>query len=304
MVVRDHLGNFEAVDGVWDTLLSNTASHIFFTPLWARVWWRNLGSGEPHLLKILRQDRPIGMAPMSWSGKTARLLGDKEVCDYLDVVALPGEETAVARELFAFASEHRLSLDLFPLLDDSPVVGHIRALGRGDKLAVLDTSYWLDLPATWDEYFEILPGKDRHELRRKMRRLERSGEVGFGESHAVQADMDEFLRLFRYEPEKTAFLTPARDAFFRDLARDLGDKGWLKLYFLQVGGRRWQLPFALIMVTPSTCITAGSIPRTRTSAWAWFRKRSPSVRPLKRGRRNSISCVGRNPIRRSLEGVP
>ena len=238
MIIKDHLGDFGAIDGVWDTLLSSTESHVFFTPLWARIWWRNLGSGESHLLQVLKKDRPVGIIPLLVRGKKAALLGDKEVCDYLDVVALRGEEGSVARELFRFAEDNHLTLDLLPLLEDSPLVSHIRSIGQGDRLTAMDTSYWLELPATWEEYFEMLSGKNRHELKRKLRRLNRSGEMAFRASESPAGDMDEFFRLFRYEPEKAAFLTSARESFFRQLADELGGKGWLKLYFLEVQGKK------------------------------------------------------------------
>ena len=46
---------------------------------------------------------------------------------------------------------------------------HGGARGRGAVAARCD------LPATWDEYLGTLSKKDRHELRRKLRRLESGG---------------------------------------------------------------------------------------------------------------------------------
>ncbi len=54
------------------------------------------------------------------------------------------------------------------------------------------------LPDTWEDYLASLDKKDRHELKRKMRRLFESGadvELSVFEDQAgVNAAMDDFLR--------------------------------------------------------------------------------------------------------------
>ena len=63
-----------------------------------------------------------------------------------------------------------------------------------------DVLFEVDLPPSWEEYLDRLSGKQRHEVRRKLRRLENSTAAGFRvleEPAAVDAAMDDFLRLFR-----------------------------------------------------------------------------------------------------------
>ena len=61
---------------------------------------------------------------------------------------------------------------------------------------VPDVSPFLDLPKTYEEYLAGLSGKNRHELKRKQRRLE---ELGFKivKSGNSTEDVREFIRLHR-----------------------------------------------------------------------------------------------------------
>lgn len=242
--VRDHLEDFGAIESDWLQLLDRSPRrHIFFTPSWGRCWWNSLGAGELHLLSVRQEGSVVGIAPLVVQGDAVRLLGDKEVCDYLDIVALPGAERVVAENLLRFARDSKPTLDLLPLLADSTVLEHVAPVARDSGYTVhtepLDVSYSLPLPASWDEYLDGLHGKNRHELRRKLRRLERSGEVSFYTSQSSPQDLEDFFLLFRTSrPSKDEFLTPRREAFFRRLSEELGKQGWLRLYFLELDHRR------------------------------------------------------------------
>ncbi|MBI4288654.1 MAG: GNAT family N-acetyltransferase [Chloroflexi bacterium] len=242
--IQDHLDDFDSLEADWHRVLaSSPARHIFFTPCWGRSWWQNLGAGELHLLSVRHGGAVVGIVPLVRQGDTLRLLGDKEVCDYLDIIAAVGAGDIVAGALIRFASNGGCSLDLHPLLPDSTaslnVVPLARELGCVTHTEPLDVSYGMPLPSSWDEYLESLHGKDRHELKRKLRRLERAGQVRFYASHSLSEDLEDFLRLFRISrASKDEFLTPRREAFFRQLYQATGERGWLRLYFMELDGRR------------------------------------------------------------------
>jgi CelD/BcsL family acetyltransferase involved in cellulose biosynthesis len=100
--------------------------------------------------------------------------------------------------------------------------------------------------AAWEAYLETLDKKERHEIRRKLRRMEREApdaEIRFidgnGENqHELPAAVDAFIALHRNSrSDKHAFMTPEMQAYFRAIAETLAEKGWLQLSFLEVGGR-------------------------------------------------------------------
>lgn len=239
---EDHLDDFNSVNAVWNKLLDEMPHRqVFFTPLWGKTWWRHLGSGELHLLTVHHSEQIIGFAPLKLRGRTATLLGDKEVCDYLDVMIAPGEEQWMLEALRSYGREKHIRLDLYPMHPESPIVGLISAGMKADpKLCRehLDFSYVLEAPSTWEEYQLLLPRKQRHELRRKINRLEESGKVSFYSVEPSRNNMDDFFRLFRKRSDKAAFLTSDREYFFRDIAIELGNKEWLRLYFLELEKER------------------------------------------------------------------
>lgn len=242
--IKDHLGDFDSLEAEWRQVLSGSpASHLFFTPEWGCSWWQHLSSGEPHLLSIQQGSSVVGIAPLVKQRDTLTLLGDKEVCDYLDFIALPGAEGLVARSILDFANGNACLLDLYPLLSDSLTLSYLAPLAKERcytvHTEVLDVSYGMPLPASWEEYMDGLHGKNRHELRRKLRRLERFGKVNIYASQSIARDMDDFLRLFRISrPDKDRFMTPQREAFFRQISQELGQRGWLRLYFMEVDSKR------------------------------------------------------------------
>ena len=100
----------------------------------------------------------------------------------------------------------------------------------------------LSLPESWDEYLERLSGKDRHELRRKIRKLERELPGVAVRSHHGPDDWDEalgrFLRLHRLSKVgKARFMDAQMERFFRDATHALAAAGWARLWFLEHEGR-------------------------------------------------------------------
>jgi CelD/BcsL family acetyltransferase involved in cellulose biosynthesis len=98
------------------------------------------------------------------------------------------------------------------------------------------------LPDTWDEYLTGLRKKDRHELRRKLRRLE--SQTAFRIQHltdpySISDAMDDFLRLMaQSREEKSEFLTAQREAFFREMFVELAQRKLLQLSFLEIDGAK------------------------------------------------------------------
>ena len=93
-----------------------------------------------------------------------------------------------------------------------------------------------------DEYVSGLRKKDRHELRRKLRRLNNGNEAtqyAFQDAGEIADAMPEFFRLMRASrPDKDDFLTPDREQFFRELAKELSARQQFKLFFLELNDVR------------------------------------------------------------------
>jgi len=225
----------------------------FVLPAWLNVWWQEFGTGAELYLGAVRQDNEvIGIAPLLVREGKASIIGSADICDYLDFVVAPGRERDFFSVLLDDLRQKGINqLDLRPLRPDSTVLTHLVSIARNRGYEVLchpeDVSLELDLPATWEEYLATLDKKQRHEVRRKLRRLWEAGsvehrcvEVG----REVEDYLDIFLKLFSLShDEKASFMNPKMESFFRSLAKAMAEIGLLRLGIIQLD----KVPVAMTM---------------------------------------------------------
>ena len=216
-------------------------------PSWLEVWWQHFGNGsEPYIVSIRYKDRPIGVAPLWIQEKTARLVGEGSVCDYLDFVVAPGKAHIFYSHLLDHLKREGITrLVLKQLRPDSSVFTYLipvaEKMGCQIDFESSDQSYELELPPSWDSYLNELTGKERHEIRRKFRRLHEAGHINYrtvDEVSAVRSEMETFLTLFKSNrADKSAFMTGQMLSFFRDLALAMAKDRIVKLSFLEIDGK-------------------------------------------------------------------
>ncbi|HXK33295.1 MAG TPA: GNAT family N-acetyltransferase [Dehalococcoidia bacterium] len=240
----------ERARGEWAGLLARCARPLpFVTPAFQHTWLRHFqGEKELRLLTAREGGRLVGVAPMLRDGDTAEFVGHYSICDYMDVAAAAGfEREFAALVLRRLAGEGVTSLDLRGLLESSPTLDAIAqaapAAGFALEREEEATAPAAELPGTWDEYLSRLTKKDRHELRRKLRRLDSAGgDVQFrAVTDAAEADalLDPFFRMMRASNHhKEEFLgRPGMVEFFRDLVRAMAEDGMLRFYWLTFDGQ-------------------------------------------------------------------
>lgn len=236
-------------------LLQLPFQSVFFTPQWQETWWRHFGAAHQlSLLTVRSSDGTLqGLAPFMRSNEVDTpprlvLIGDLELCDYLDVLMVPGQQQEVGQALVQYLAAHsgeELELCLQNLSQDSPTPGvlHDSLIHQGLTVEVeqIETCPTAVLPTDWEAYLATLRGKDRHELRRKLRRAETAVRLEYrvtSTAAQLDEDVDTFVTLHRMSQQdaKQGFMTPEKEAFFRDMARQLWPHGWLELAFLYADG--------------------------------------------------------------------
>jgi len=241
--------SFESIRQTWKDLLPRAATNtIFLTPCWQNIWWKHFGDGrEPLYLRVHCGDQVVGVAPLMLEGDTLALAGSTEVCDYLDFILEEEHCSSALPALFDYIGRMSWStLVLHSIPGKSPTSAFLRDLAaRGDARYLVDiqqedVSPGVELPGDWESYLSLLSKKDRHELRRKFRRLAGVGSVQYvatTEDSDLEHDLDDFFRLHRDSREdKAAFMTPSKEAFFREIARAFVAKDIGKLFRLEVDG--------------------------------------------------------------------
>lgn len=220
---------------------------VFVLPDWMRVWWQVFGGEAEMMVRTLRDgETAAGIAPLMVKDGRASLIGDPEVCDYLDFIIVPGLEEEFFHHLLGDLKKNGIrSLDLKHLRPESTVLTHLAgaAENRGYPVNISKDalSLEIDLPAEWEEYLALLSGKQRHEVRRKLRRLSEQGTIEYcfiSDPDEIPGAMDIFFRMFvESRQDKATFLTEKMKSFFNLLACALAETGLLKLGLLKLEGR-------------------------------------------------------------------
>ncbi|MDP6510440.1 MAG: GNAT family N-acetyltransferase, partial [Dehalococcoidia bacterium] len=232
--------DFVALEEEWLELLGESVlDHIFFTPFWVGAWWGQLGDGELRLLSIRRGGKLAAVAPLVKRDQIFCLAADNDLCDYADIAVRRGEEKGVASAMLEYMGRHGTGFRFGPLLPQSSLLSHLAPLAQQQGYAItqreMRTAVSLELPTTWEDYLQSLSGKDRHEVRRKLRRLYGADGISFTVSQATPFRLEQFFFMFRASrADKEEFLTPQRESFFRTMMGKMEDRGHLRLYFLEV----------------------------------------------------------------------
>ena len=219
---------------------------LFVLPGWLKVWC-NVFSDEssPYIIAVRDKEKLIGIAPLMVKGEEARFIGDPDVCDYQDFIVAPGRGKEFFETLINHLGKQGISrFDLNTVRADSKVPSELVAAAKSLKCEVScipeDVTLELDLPASWDKFLAELTGKQRHEVRRKLRRLNDAGEINYRvveDFEQVTDEMETFLALFGLSrSDKAAFMTNQMRYYFRLLAESMAKANLLKLSFLEVDG--------------------------------------------------------------------
>jgi CelD/BcsL family acetyltransferase involved in cellulose biosynthesis len=299
----------------WAALHARVPGATPFThPSWHEVWLRHFGEGcQPVFLSFRRGEELVGAAALDPDRDVARQLGDHNVCDYTGVLALPGHEEAVAAGLIEWLLEDLTpTLELWGVAEDSPMRAAFAA-----GAASFGWSYEEEpeavcprtaLPDDFEAYVAALPKRDRHELRRKLRNLQAAGSVSFESVTArddILARFDRFLDLMRLSRgDKDEFLTPAMEAFFRDIAGTFAKLGMARLSTLRLDGAETAMLFSFENDATVFLYNSGYDPAFAHLAVGLLSKAYAIEDAIARGKRTFDFLRGEEEYKRRLGGVP
>lgn len=222
----------------------------FIHPAWMKAWRDTFAPDARLWVRLFGTEaQPAGAVALRLEEETGRFVGDAAVCDHLDLYAgTPGRDALCAELLAALRREGVRRLDLGPLRPESIALTELAPAARRSGAAVAvepdGLLFEFRLPDTWEGYLRRLSTTERHEVRRKLRRLAEAGPYAFRletDLGAQPAVMDLFFTLFRANrPDKAAFLDAAMESFFRRLAESVPG---FAVGFLDLGG----LPAAAVL---------------------------------------------------------
>lgn len=306
---------FEQLAPEWAALHASIAGATPFThPAWHEIWLRHFGADSlPVYLSIRIDGQLAGVAALDMERNGARSLGDHNVRDYGGPLMTPGREREVAAGMLEWLAEDLTpALDLWGVPGDSPIAAAFLAAAEsaGWESAVQTEANCptAALPAGFETYLAGLTKHGRHEARRKLRNLSAAGIATFESAttpDAVAGRMDRFLELMRISRgDKGEFLTPAMEAFFRDLSATFAGLGMLRLSTLSLDGVDAAMTLAFENATTTFLYNSGYDPAFSHLAVGLLSKVWAIRDAIGRGQRAFDFLRGDEPYKRDLGGVP
>jgi CelD/BcsL family acetyltransferase involved in cellulose biosynthesis len=239
------LSDFDAIGRErWNALLDRSGlPSVFLTWQWQTCWSRAFAADRSLELLATRDDAGdlVGLLPLYDDTGVRRAIGGVDVSDYLDLIAVAGVEAAVWEALLERRAAAPAPWDLRGIRAGSPTLEVVPRLGTARGMTVRtereERCPVLVLPGSWDAYLQSLDGKHRHELRRKMRRLDREQPGSRVWSEATPSGWDAALTRFlelhrRSKAGKARFMDETMESFFREATAALVEAGWARLWFL------------------------------------------------------------------------
>jgi CelD/BcsL family acetyltransferase involved in cellulose biosynthesis len=245
----------------WNAILAESVTDVpFLRHEYLSAWWATRGGGEwsESQLAVVtaHQDgRLAGIAPLfadrNREGSPALLLlGSIEISDYLDIITRPEDLPIFLNGLLDFIARPGLPnwqmLDWHNLPEASPTLPALQAEAeKRGWIFSLERTYHvpsIPLPGDFTTYLAGIDKKQRHEIRRKMRRAEESGRAVrwyiVEDGSSLESEVEAFLELMTEDPGKAAFLTLPMRRQMHLACQAAFEHDWLQLAFLEVDGQK------------------------------------------------------------------
>jgi CelD/BcsL family acetyltransferase involved in cellulose biosynthesis len=246
---------FDTLEPEWDDLLERSVNPPFFMRYsYQRTWWQCLGNDDLILIAVRNEaGQLVGLAPLYGAANASgqrelSFVGCVDISDYLDLLVDKDYVEAFHQALLdCLGSANGPAWDklyLCSLPFDS--ITHIQlaeaAKAHGWQVTVTqqDVCPVITLADNWENYLAGINKKQRHEIRRKIRRIERDAETrwyAIDSADGLAEAMDTFIDLHQKSTQdKEDFWSDELIRFFKAVAFELARAGWLKLYFIEVNG--------------------------------------------------------------------
>ena len=212
-----------------------------------KIWHDTLG--HDYELNILTDIKNF-IAPIAIKENIAYLCGGKDVFDYHNLIynhKINNDQIKVILD-HLFINVKILKIELNSIVKKSHLHELFINLQNDYDIEFIneDVSPGISLPGSFDEYLSNLSKKNRHEIRRKIRKFE-----NFFEFKIVTANSDnvdklllEFIRLMKLNPEKKLFLNKNRENFMSKIINYSILEGKGELNFIEINNYLVSTSFA------------------------------------------------------------
>ncbi|MDP7196294.1 MAG: GNAT family N-acetyltransferase [SAR202 cluster bacterium] len=194
------------------------------------------------MLFFYNENKLVGMAPVfiDHNNKNVSILGDKDLFDYRDIIYISGFYEEIYIEFLSYLKLQPWFQGYTIFMQSIPESSELFNLVNTDKLNNFadveikqeDVTPIYDVNGVWDDYLLALNKKQRHEIRRKLRKFE-SQDFQFKlirNNDDLSVFLSDFYELFiNSREDKKEFLTEERKTFFNKMLFAFAEKNELKI---------------------------------------------------------------------------
>ena len=237
-LVLDRVDMLERADE-WNELARRSGA-LFGTVEWLSAWRRHLGSGPTLDLAVRRPDGTlVGVAPLYVDRRlragVLRFQGGGPG-DQLGPLCAPADRARVGAVL------RRALAGRVVLAERLPVEQGWGGLLGGRRVRLEPSPILRTRARSWEEFLESRSANFRGQVRGRERRLRRSGRLRFrltADPALLPRDLDLLFALHdaRWPNGESRAFAGRRADFHRAFAAAALDRGWLRLWFLELDGR-------------------------------------------------------------------
>ena len=233
----------------WNALVESSSQNcIFLSNEWFCSWFESFGESYQLCVLLFRdqKNRLFGAAPLMETSEGLKFIANQEVTDYCDFIVERGKEELFYRNYLEYWQKEikqNNHLFLINIREESPTLSILSRLADEHHLenSVLEAEIApsLKLPLTYEEYLKNLVRKNRHELRRKQRKIEAQRDFNHkrvNDPEEVCKYIDLFIELHKKggSSKQRFWQKKGMEQFFRTITVLFSKNGWIEfnvLYF-------------------------------------------------------------------------
>jgi CelD/BcsL family acetyltransferase involved in cellulose biosynthesis len=243
------LNEFEALHAQWNDLLAACENEtVFLTWDWLTAWWQgHQGTKELWLITAWAGETLVGALPlmksrikrMGLAFRVLQTLGAPNTDESL--ILARGNNTAIYQSLCEYLHSQRALWDMLEIHEfrsEHPATGFIQQFFTNKRHTIrvrLNQHFFIPLAGTWDEYWKKLSKNLRHNIERRLRRIEENHKVTFEVIEGRDLNWSHFETIFEINKKGNyaeKYTTPEEQEIQRGLMERLRAQNHIRLMLL------------------------------------------------------------------------
>ncbi len=231
----------------WNHLVDESENpSVFLTHEWYSAWLNSFAGNSRLNVILIRENggELVGIAPCFYREGQMQFTASPEVTDYCDFIIKKGRTREFLYLLISHLSNQTqpgINMSFINIPETSPTLKHMEEAaeknGFSHESHELEAAPVLKLTGNFQDYLQSLERKNRQEMKRKARRLEKESGLKLEylrKTSQIERAVPDFIRLHENcgTEKQTFWQKRGMKSFFRSLAEELSRSGMAELNML------------------------------------------------------------------------